>query len=264
MKKIARQIARSLQINGPFNIQFIAKDNEVKVIECNLRASRSFPFVSKIFKLNFIDLATKIIMGIDVPGIDKSCFELEYVGVKAPQFSFTRIKGADPVLSVEMASTGEVACIGDNFEEAFLKALLSVGFRFPNKSIMLSTGPFESKSKFLPQAKRLMDLGFQLYATRGTADFMKYHGIPSEVLFWPLERKEPNALTYIQDLKLDLIINIPKSFDEEELTNDYILRRKAIDFNIPLITNLQFAEHFIDAMSRIKMDALSIKSWDEY
>jgi carbamoyl-phosphate synthase large subunit len=264
MKKIARQIARSLQINGPFNIQFMAKDNEVKVIECNLRASRSFPFVSKIFKLNFIDLATKLIMGIDVPQIDKSCFELDYVGVKAPQFSFTRIKGADPVLSVEMASTGEVACLGDSFEEAFLKALLSVGFRFPKKNIMLSTGPFESKSKFLPQAKRLIDLGFQIFATRGTADFMKYHGIPSVVLSWPLEKKEPNALTYIQELKLDMIINIPKSFDEEELTNDYILRRKAVDFNIPLITNLQFAERFIDAMSRIKLEELSIKSWDEY
>jgi carbamoyl-phosphate synthase large subunit len=264
MKRIARQIASSLQINGPFNIQFMAKDNEVKVIECNLRASRSFPFVSKIFKLNFIDLATKIIMGIDVPRIDKSCFELDYVGVKAPQFSFTRIKGADPILSVEMASTGEVACLGDSFEEAFLKALLSVGFFFPKKNIMLSTGPFESKSKFLPQAKKLIDLGFQLFATRGTADFMKYHGIPSQVLAWPLEKKEPNALTYIQELKLDLIINIPKSFEEEELTNDYILRRKAVDFNIPLITNMQFAERFIDALSRLGMEELSIKAWDEY
>jgi len=264
MKRIARQIAQSLKINGPFNIQFIAKDNEVKVIECNLRASRSFPFVSKIFKLNFIDLATKIIMGEDVPRIDKSCFELDYVGVKAPQFSFTRIKGADPILSVEMASTGEVACIGDNFEEAFLKALLSVGFRLPEKNIMLSTGPFESKAKFLPHAKRLTDLGFNLYATRGTADFMKYNGIHSEILYWPLEKKEPNALSYIQELKLDLIINIPKSVDEQELTNDYILRRKAVDFNIPLITNLQFAERFIDAISRTGLEELSIKSWDEY
>ncbi len=264
MKKIARQVARSLKINGPFNIQFIAKDNEVKVIECNLRASRSFPFVSKIFKLNFIDLATKIIMGIDVPGIDKSCFELDYVGVKAPQFSFTRLKGADPVLSVEMASTGEVACMGDSFEEAFLKALLSVGFSFPRKNILLSTGPFESKALFLPQAKRLVDLGFRLYATRGTADFMKYHGILSEVLFWPLEKKEPNILTHIAEGKLDLIINIPKSIEEEELTNDYIVRRKAVDFNIPLITNLQFAERFIDALARTTLEDLSIKSWDEY
>jgi len=264
MKKIARQIAKSLQINGPFNIQFIAKDNEVKVIECNLRASRSFPFVSKIFKMNFIDLATKIIMGIDVPQIDKSCFELDYVGVKAPQFSFTRIKGADPVLSVEMASTGEVACIGDSFEEAFLKSLLSVGFSYPRKNILLSTGPFESKALFLPNAKKLHDLGYKLFATRGTADFMKYHGIPSEVLYWPLEKREPNTLSYIENKKLDLIINIPKSIEEIELTNDYLIRRKAIDFNIPLITNLEFAERFIDAISKMSIDDLAINSWDEY
>jgi len=264
MKKIARQIAASLAINGPFNIQFIAKDNDVKVIECNLRASRSFPFVSKIFKMNFIDLATQLIMGIDVPPIDKSCFELDYVGVKAPQFSFTRIKGADPILSVEMASTGEVACIGDNFEEAFLKALLSVGFEFPQKNIMLSTGPFESKAKFLPTAKRLQELGYSLFATQGTSDFMQYHGIQSEILFWPLQKKEPNAMTYIANKKLDLIINIPKSIDEEELTNDYLIRRKAIDYNVPLITNLQFAERFIEAISRVKLEDLAVKSWDEY
>jgi carbamoyl-phosphate synthase large subunit len=264
MKKIARKIARSLQINGPFNIQFIAKDNDVKVIECNLRASRSFPFVSKIFKLNFIDLATKIIMGIDVPRIDKSCFELDYVGVKAPQFSFTRIKGADPVLSVEMASTGEVACIGDSFEEAFLKALLSVGFAFPQKNILLSTGPFESKALFLPNAKKLKDLGFNLFATRGTADFLKYNGIPSQALYWPSEKSEPNTLTYIENRRLDLIINIPKSIEEAELTNDYMIRRKAIDFNIPLITNLEFAERFIEAIAKFKEEDLSIRSWDEY
>jgi carbamoyl-phosphate synthase large subunit len=264
MKRIARQIASALQINGPFNIQFIAKDNKVQVIECNLRASRSFPFVSKIFKMNFIDLATQVIMGVDVPRIDKSCFELDYVGVKAPQFSFTRIKGADPVLSVEMASTGEVACIGDNFEEAFLKALLSVGFTYPERNILLSTGPFESKAKFLPNAKRLSELGFHLYATQGTSDFMKYHGIRSDVLYWPLQKKEPNTLSYISERKLDLVINIPKSIDEEELTNDYIIRRKCIDHNIPLITNLQFAERFIDAVSSLKLEDLSIKSWDEY
>ncbi|MFB0566909.1 MAG: carbamoyl-phosphate synthase (glutamine-hydrolyzing) large subunit [Candidatus Aminicenantaceae bacterium] len=264
MKRIAREIAKSLNISGPFNIQFIAKDNAVKVIECNLRASRSFPFVSKIFKMNFIDFATQIIMGIDLPSIDKSCFELDYVGVKAPQFSFTRIEGADPVLSVEMASTGEVACVGDSFEEAFLKALLSVGFTFPKKNILLSTGPFESKALFLPNAKRLQELGFYLYATRGTADFMRYHGIQSEVLYWPLEKKEPNTISFIEQRKLDLIINIPKSYEEEELTNDYLVRRKAIDFNIPLITNLQFAERFIDAISRLRIDELGIKSWDEY
>lgn len=264
MKRIARQIAETLSINGPFNIQFIAKDNAVKVIECNLRSSRSFPFVSKIFKMNFIDLATKIIMGVDVPRIDKSCFELDYVGVKAPQFSFTRIKGADPVLSVEMASTGEVACLGDSFEEAFLKALLSVGFKFPEKNILLSTGPFESKALFLPNAKKLQDLGFTLYATRGTSDFMTHHGIHSEVLHWPLEKKEPNIITFIEEGKLDLIINIPKNVEEEELTNDYIIRRKAVDFNIPLITNLQFAERFIEAISRMDMAQLGVKSWDEY
>jgi len=236
----------------------------VKVIECNLRASRSFPFVSKVFKINFIDLATKFMMEMDIPRIDKSCFELDYVGVKAPQFSFTRIKGADPVLNVEMTSTGEVACVGDSFEEAFLKALLSVGFAFPKKNVLLSTGPFESKAKFLPNAKRLQDLGFHLFATRGTADFMKYHGINSKVLHWPLEKREPNTISYIAERKLDLIINIPKSIDENELTNDYIIRRKAIDFNVPLITNLQFAERFIDAISRTKLPELRIKSWDEY
>lgn len=264
MKKITRQITESLRIHGPFNIQFIAKDNEVKVIECNLRASRSFPFVSKIFKMNFIDLATRVMMGENLSPVDKSCFELEYVGVKAPQFSFTRIKGADPVLNVEMASTGEVACLGENFEEAFLLALLSVGFQFPEKNILLSTGPFESKALFLPDAKRLQELGYKLYATLGTADFMKYNGIPAEVLYWPLEKKEPNILTFIEEGRLDLIINIPKSAEEVELTNDYLVRRKAVDFNISLITNLQFAERFIDAISRIKPEDLPIKSWDEY
>lgn len=264
MKKIARQIARGLEINGPFNIQFIAKKNQVKVIECNLRASRSFPFVSKVFKLNFVDLATKFIMGKKISRIDKSCFELDYVGVKAPQFSYTRIQGADPVLSVEMTSTGEVACIGDSFEEAFLKALLCVGFRFPEKNILLSTGPFESKALFLPQVKRLKELGFNLFATHGTADFMNYHGFPAQVLHWPTEKREPNTLTYITQKKIDLIINIPRNVDEEELTNDYLVRRKAIDFNVPLITNLQAAERFIDAVSTTKLEDLAVKSWDEY
>ncbi len=264
MKKVTRKIVKALEINGPFNIQFIAKDNMVKVIECNLRASRSFPFVSKIFKLNFVELATKLIMGINLPTINKSCFELDYVGVKAPQFSFTRIKGADPVLSVEMASTGEVACIGDSFEEAFLKALLSVGYDYPKRNILLSTGPFESKALFLPQAKRLKDLGFNLYATRGTADYLQYNGIESKVLNWPLQRREPNILSFIEQRKLDLIINIPKSIEEEELTNDYIIRRRSVDFNIPIITNLEFAERFIDAISKLELSDLAVKSWDEY
>jgi carbamoyl-phosphate synthase large subunit len=264
MKKIARRIAEALRIHGPFNIQFIAKDNSVKVIECNLRASRSFPFVSKIVKLNFIDLATRIIMDENLAPIDKSCFELEYVGVKAPQFSFTRIKGADPVLSVEMASTGEVACIGDSFEEAFLKALLSVGYEFPKKNILLSTGPFESKALFLPNAKRLAEMGYRLFASKGTADFLQYNGISAETLFWPTEKHEPNILSFIRERKLDLIINIPKSVVAEDLTNDYLVRRAAIDFNIPLITNLQFAERFIDAIQNLKREDLAVKSWREY
>lgn len=264
MKKITRKIVKALNIHGPFNIQFIAKDNEVKVIECNLRASRSFPFVSKIFKLNFIDLAARIIIGEDLAPIDKSCFELEYVGVKAPQFSFTRIKGADPVLNVEMASTGEVACLGDNFEEAFLKALLSVGYRFPDKNILLSTGPFESKALFLPDARRLNELGFTLFATPGTADFLNYHNISTHALHWPSENREPDVLSFIRDRKLDLIINIPRSTRAQHLAEDYMIRRAAVDFNIPLITNLQFAERFIDGISRLNLDDLAIKAWDEY
>lgn len=264
MKKITRKIVRSLNIHGPFNIQFIAKENAVKVIECNLRASRSFPFVSKIFKLNFIDLATRIIMGEDMSPIDKSCFELEYVGVKAPQFSFTRIKGADPVLNVEMASTGEVACLGDSFEEAFLKALLSVGYSFPEKNILLSTGPFESKALFLPDARRLEDLGFTLFATPGTADFLNYNGISAHVLHWPSENRAPDVLSFIRERKPDLIINIPRSAQAQHLAEDYTVRRYAVDFNIPLITNLQFAERFIDSIARLSVDDLTIKTWDEY
>lgn len=264
MKRISRQIARALQIHGPFNIQFIAKDNEVKVIECNLRASRSFPFVSKIFKLNFVDIATRLIMGEDLAPIDKSCFELDYVGVKAPQFSFTRIKGADPVLSVEMTSTGEVACLGDSFDEAFLKALLSVGFTFPEKNILLSTGPFESKALFLPLAKKLLEMGYELYATPGTHDFMKYHGLHTTLVFSPLSPRHPNVTELLEQRKIDLVINLPKSVEEEDLTNDYLIRRKAIDFNIPLITNLQVAERFIEALSRVKLSDLAIKSWEEY
>ncbi len=264
MKKITRKIVSALNIHGPFNIQFIAKDNAVKVIECNLRASRSFPFVSKIFKLNFIDLATRIIMGENLPPIDKSCFELEYVGVKAPQFSFTRIKGADPVLNVEMASTGEVACLGDSFEEAFLKALLSVGYRFPEKKILLSTGPFESKAAFLPDARRLKEMGFVLFATPGTADFLAYHGISTQVLHWPSEKRSPVVLHFIKERKLDLIINIPRSAQAQHLAEDYMVRRAAVDFNIPLITNLQFAERFIDGISRMDINDLAVKAWDEY
>jgi carbamoyl-phosphate synthase large subunit len=261
---IARKIAKSLKITGPFNIQFIAKDNDVKVIECNLRASRSFPFVSKVFKINFVDLAIKNIMGKSVPKLDKSSFDLDYVGVKAPEFSFTRLKGSDPILGVEMVSTGEVACLGDDFNEAFLKSLISVGFKIPKKNILLSTGPVDSKAEFLKGARLLRDLGFNFYATKGTADFMKENGINSKTLYWPLENKEPNTLSYIADGKIDLVINIPKNIEKEELDNDYLIRRKAVDFNVPLITNLQLAKRFAEAMYRTPMDQLRVKSWDEY
>jgi len=264
IKIIAKQIAKSLNITGPFNIQFIAKDNDVKVIECNLRASRSFPFVSKVFKINFIDLATKNIMGKRINPIDRSSFDLDYVGVKAPQFSFTRLKGSDPVLGVEMASTGEVACIGDDFNEAYLKSLISVGFDLPKKTILLSTGPLESKTEFLNSTKVLEKLGYKFYATKGTADFMKNNGVKADVLYWPLEEKEPNTLSYIADKKIDLVINIPKNIEKQELDNDYLIRRKAIDFDVPLITNLQLAKRFVESINRISIEGFKIKSWDEY
>ena len=264
IKIIAKKIAMSLNITGPFNIQFIAKHNDVKVIECNLRASRSFPFVSKVFKINFVDMATKNIMGKRVAPIDRSSFDLDYVGIKAPQFSFTRLKGSDPVLGVEMASTGEVACLGDDFNEAYLKSLMSVGFNLPKKNILLSTGPIESKTEFLNSTKTLEKLGFKFYATKGTADFMKNYGVKADVLHWPLEEKEPNTLSYIADGKIDLVINIPKNIEKEELDNDYIIRRKAVDFDIPLITNLQLAKRLVESINRVSDDDLKIKSWDEY
>jgi carbamoyl-phosphate synthase large subunit len=264
IKIIAKKIAKSLKITGPFNIQFIAKDNDVKVIECNLRTSRSFPFVSKVFKINFVDLATKVIMGKRVPAIDRSSFDLDYVGVKAPQFSFARLKGSDPILGVEMASTGEVACLGDDFNEAFLKSLISVGFSFPKKTILLSTGPINSKTELLNSTRLLGELGLKFYATKGTADFLKTNGIKADILYWPLENKEPNTLTYIEKGKIDLVINIPKNIEKEELDNDYLIRRKAVDFGVPLITDLQLAKRFIDSIYKLSHDDLKIKSWDEY
>jgi carbamoyl-phosphate synthase large subunit len=267
MRKIkitSRKIAKSLEISGPFNIQFIAKKNKIKVIECNLRSSRSFPFVSKVLGLNFIDIATKVITNNKIPKIESSSFDLDYVGVKAPEFSFTRLKGSDPVQTVEMTSTGEVACIGDDFNEAFLKSLLSVGFRIPEKSILLSTGSIESKAALLENIMMLNEMGYTVYATAGTAKFLEANGIKAGILRWPLEEKEPNVLTYIAEKKIDLVINIPKSIEREELDNDYLIRRKAADFNIPLITNLQLAKRFIEAIYTTKIDDLKIKSWDEY
>jgi len=263
-RQIARKIAAALQIHGPFNIQFIAKQNEVKVIECNLRASRSFPFVSKILKQNFIDLATKIIMNQKVQPAENFLFELNYVGVKAPQFSFTRLEGADPTLGVEMASTGEVGCLGNDFDEAFLKALLAVGFKLPVRTILLSTGSIESKAELLESTRTLQQLGIHFFATRGTAKFMQSNGIAAEMLHWPLDKRQPNTVDYIQSGKIDLVINIPKNYQEEELTNDYMIRRTAVDYNVPLITNRQFAMRFAEAMLRLRLDDLQIKSWRDY
>jgi carbamoyl-phosphate synthase large subunit len=264
IKKITAQIARALHIHGPFNIQFMAKGNEVKVIECNLRASRSFPFVSKILHVNFIDIATRVIMGQAVPKYHGSLLDVDYVGVKAPQFSFTRLEGADPTLGVEMASTGEVACFGDDFAEAFLKALLSVGYRLPVRNILLSTGPVENKAAFLESARVLKSLEMNLYATQGTAEFLQISGIETTMLHWPLEAQNPNTLEYLSQRKIDLVINIPKNFQEDELTNDYLIRRRAVDLGIPLITNIQLAERFVEALSRRRLDDLQIKSWQEY
>ena len=264
IKRIAKQVAKELNITGPFNIQFLAKENKIKVIECNLRASRSFPFVSKVLKINFIDIATKAIMNKSLPDIEKSAFELDYVGVKAPQFSFSRLKGADPMLSIEMASTGEVACLGDNLEEAFLKSMLSVGFKIPKKNILLSTGPVESKAELLSSVKELRKLGYNLYATIGTARFLKLNRIKVQPLHWPLSKKEPNIIDYISEGKIDFVINIPKNYEEEELTNDYLIRRRAVDFAVPLITNVHVAKLFIKALLKYSKRELEIKDWSEY
>jgi len=234
------------------------------VIECNLRASRSFPFVSKVFKINFIDIATRAMLGENIPKIEKSAFDLDYVGVKAPMFSFARLKGADPTLSVEMASTGEVACFGDDIYEAFLKAFLSVGYKIPKRSVLVSTGTPEDKADLLHSCQLLAESGFTIYATTGTYDYLKQNGIGSIKLYRPLEDKKPNSADFIKERKVELVVNIPKSFDREELTNGYIIRRAAIDYNIPLITNVQIAKLFIRAINTYKENSMLIKAWSEY
>ena len=264
IKKISRQVAEGLHISGPFNMQLMAKNNEIKVIECNLRASRSFPFVSKVLKVNFIDIATKIMLGLPADIPHKSAFELDYVGIKAPQFSFSRLQKTDPVLGVEMSSTGEVGCIGDDFYEAILKSMISVGYAIPKKNILLSTGDSRSKTDMLSAAKALQDKGFNLFATKGTADFLAANGIEAEVLHWPDSGMKPNTLDYIKEKKIDLVINIPKNLSESELSNDYTIRRSAIDFNIPLITNARLASAFIQAFCRLDRSDIKIKSWNEY
>ncbi|MGH7263830.1 MAG: carbamoyl-phosphate synthase (glutamine-hydrolyzing) large subunit, partial [Candidatus Rokuibacteriota bacterium] len=250
IRRITARIARALEIHGPFNIQFIAKGNDVKVIECNVRASRSFPFVSKILKTNLVELATEVMLDRREPASahpNGSTLDVDYVGVKAPQFSFTRLDGADPTLGVEMTSTGEVACLGDDFEEAFLKALLAVGYRLPVRSVLLSTGPVEAKAAFLESSRTLQQLGVDLYATRGTAEFLRSHGIDAAILHWPLEGRSPNVMEYLAATRLDLVINIPKNSQEDELANDYLIRRRTVDYGIPLITDIQLAQRFVEA-----------------
>jgi carbamoyl-phosphate synthase large subunit len=264
IKKISRLVARELNITGPFNMQFLAKDNDIKVIECNVRASRSFPFVSKVLKINLIEMATKVMLGQKVSKPDKSIFELDYIGVKAPQFSFSRLAQADPVLGVDMSSTGEVGCIGDSYYEAILKAMLSVGYNIPARNILLSTGPMRSKVELLNSCKMLVEKGYNLFATRGTAQFLELNGIPVSTLHWPDEDAKPNVLDHIRAKMIDLVINIPKNLSREELANDYTIRRSAIDYNIPLITNARLASAFIYSFCKLTPDDLEIKSWDEY
>lgn len=264
IKKISRDIARALNISGPFNMQFLAKDNDIKVIECNLRASRSFPFVSKVLKINLIELATKIMLGIEVEKPNKSAFEMDYVGIKASQFSFSRLQKADPVLGVEMASTGEVGCIGENYYEALLKAMLSVGYRIPEKNILFSSGDSRSKIELLTSARMLVARGYNLFATHGSAKFLSDNDVPVTALYWPDEAESPNTLEYLKSRKIDLVINIPKNLSKTELYNDYEIRRAAVDFNIPLITNARLASAFIYAICKLQPEDIAILSWDEY
>jgi carbamoyl-phosphate synthase large subunit len=264
IKKIARKIAQELRISGPFNIQFLAKNNEIKVIECNLRASRSFPFVSKVLKINFIDLATKVMLGLPVGKPNKSAFDLDYVGIKASQFSFSRLQKADPVLGVDMASTGEVGCIGSDFYDAMLKSMLSVGYRVPKKTVLFSTGPTKSKVELLEAARLLHEKGYELYATGGSKQFLAGHDIPAIRVYWPNDNEQPNALELIQNKQIDLVVNIPKNFTTNELDNGYKIRRAAIDFNVPLLTNSRLASAFIQAFCKLDVDAIEIKHWQEY
>jgi carbamoyl-phosphate synthase large subunit len=264
IKRISRQIAKALNISGPFNIQFLAKDNDIKVIECNLRASRSFPFVSKVLKVNLIELATQVLLEKEIIKPNKSIFDLDCIGIKAPQFSFSRLQKADPVLGVDMASTGEVGCIGETFYETILKSMLSVGYTFPKKNILLSTGPMRSKVELVNSCRMLSEKGYNLFATKGTAQFLELNGIPTTVLYWPDEDKKPNTLDYLKNKIIDLVVNIPKDLSKSELSNDYLIRRNAIDYNIPLITNARLASAFLIAICKYSLDDISIKSWDEY
>ena len=264
IKRISRQIAKALHINGPFNIQYMARDNDILVIECNLRASRSFPFVSKVLKLNLIELATKVMLGLPVERPSKNLFDLDYVGIKASQFSFNRLQKADPVLGVDMASTGEVGCIGDNTDTALLKAMLSVGHRIPKKTVLLSTGGAKQKVEMLDAARMLVEHGYQLYATGGTSKYLQENGIQNTLVHWPSDAGQPQALDLLHEHKIDMVVNIPKDLTTHELTNGYKIRRAAIDLNVPLITNSRLASAFIHAFCTVGIEGIGIKSWNEY
>lgn len=264
IKKIARQIAEELQISGPFNMQFLAKNNEVKVIECNLRASRSFPFVSKVLGENFIEAATKVMLRIPITKPPKSIFDIDHIGIKASQFSFSRLTKADPVLGVDMASTGEVGCIGTDMNDTILKAMLSVGYSIPKKAILLSSGDTRSKVELLNPCRLLIEKGLKIYATQGTHDFLKKNSIESEVLHWPDDKRQPNSLEYLKERKIDFVVNIPKNLSSHELNNDYTIRRTAIDLNIPLITNARLANAFITAFCSLELEEISIQSMGSY
>ena len=264
-KRVGRQIAKELHINGPFNIQFMARDNDILVIECNLRASRSFPFVSKVLKINFIELATRVMLGLPVEKPSKNLFDLDYVGIKASQFSFNRLQKADPVLGVDMSSTGEVGCLGDDTNTALLKSMLSVGHRIPKKNILLSTGSAKQKVAMLDAAKMLIENGYNLYATGGTSKFLNENGIKNTLVLWPSEEgDEPKALDLLHDHTIDMVVNIPKNLTSSELSNGYKIRRAAIDLNVPLITNARLASAFIYAFCTTKLEDIDIKAWGEY
>lgn len=265
IKKISKQIARELHISGPFNIQYLARENDIKVIECNLRASRSFPFVSKVLKINLIELATRVMLGLPVEKPSKNLFDLDYVGIKASQFSFNRLQKADPVLGVDMSSTGEVGCLGDDTNTALLKSMLSVGHRIPKKNILLSTGGAKQKVAMLDAAKMLIDHGYNLYATGGTSKFLTENGIQNTHVLWPSEEgEEPKALDLLHNHTIDMVVNIPKNLTSSELTNGYKIRRAAIDLNVPLITNARLASAFIYAFCTTKLEDIGIKAWSEY
>ena len=265
IKRVSRQITKELHISGPFNIQFMARDNDLLVIECNLRASRSFPFVSKVLKLNLIDLATRVMLGLPVEKPNKNLFDLDYVGIKASQFSFNRLQKADPVLGVDMASTGEVGCLGDDTNSALLTSMLSVGHRIPKKTVLLSTGGGKQKAEMLDAAKRLVNNGYELYATSGTSHFLTENGIANTTVYWPTdEGMEPKVLDVLREKKIDMVVNIPKDLTPRELTNGYSIRRAAIDLNIPLITNTRLASAFITAFTTMRVEDIEIKAWSEY